>query len=93
MPKPLISCDCGNVMECIEEEDKVIKPKYRSISGNLRLRCNDDCGKEHEVFLGHKIAKFVRASPSFKEIFHHLNNNHNSLLTWIEKGSTSKFAL
>jgi ribosomal protein S27E len=53
-------------MECIEE-DEVIKPKYRSISGNLRLRCND-CGKEHEVFLRHKIAKFVRASPSFKEI-------------------------
>jgi hypothetical protein len=31
MPKHLISCDCGNVMECIEEEeeeeDEVIKPK------------------------------------------------------------------
>jgi hypothetical protein len=66
MPKHLISCDCGNVMELIEE-DEVVKPKYRSISGNLRLRCND-CGKEHEVFLRHKIAKFVGASPSFKEI-------------------------
>jgi hypothetical protein len=66
MPKHLISCDCGNVMECIEE-DEAVKPKYRSISGNLRLRCND-CGKEHEVFLRHKIAKFVGASPSFKEI-------------------------
>jgi len=55
-------------MECIAEDD-VIKPKYRSISGNVRIRCND-CGKEHEVFLKHKIAKFVGASPSFKE-FHH----------------------
>jgi hypothetical protein len=66
MPKHLISCDCGNVMELIEE-DELVKPKYRSISGNLRLRCND-CGKEHAVFLRHKIAKFVGASPSFKEI-------------------------
>jgi hypothetical protein len=74
MPKHLLSCDCGNVMECIEEEDEVIKPKYGTISGNLRLRCNDDCGKEHEIFLRHKIAKFVRASPSFKEIFHHPDN-------------------
>jgi hypothetical protein len=53
-------------MECIEE-DEVIKPKYRSISGNVRLRCND-CGKETEAFLRHKIARFVGASPSFKEI-------------------------
>ncbi|HEX9678730.1 hypothetical protein [Nitrososphaera sp.] len=53
-------------MECIEE-DEVTKPRYRSISGNIRLRC-DDCGKEHSVFLKHKIAKFVGASPSFKEI-------------------------
>lgn len=53
-------------MECIEE-DEANKPKYRSISGNLRLRCND-CGKEHEVQLRRKIARFVGASPSFKEI-------------------------
>jgi hypothetical protein len=64
--KRLFSCDCGNVMECIVEDD-AIKPKYRSISGRVRLRCND-CGKEHEVFLKYKIAKFVGASPSFKEI-------------------------
>lgn len=62
------SCDCGNVMRCIAEDDEV-KPKYRSISGRVRLRC-DDCGKEHEVFLKYKIAKFVGASPSFKEISH-----------------------
>ena len=61
-----ISCDCGNVIECVEEDDE-IKPKYRSISGNVRLRCND-CGKEHQVFLKNKIAKFVGATPSFKEI-------------------------
>jgi hypothetical protein len=74
-------------MECIEEEDEVIKPKYRSISGNLRLRCNDDCGKEHEVFLRHKIAKFVSASPSSRRFFIILiTTNNNSLLTWIEKG-------
>jgi hypothetical protein len=54
-------------MECIAEDDAV-KPKYKSISGKVRLRCND-CGKEHEVFLKHKIARFVGASPSFKEIF------------------------
>lgn len=66
MTKQLVSCDCGNVIECIEE-DEVTKPRYRSISGRLRLRCND-CGKEHEVFLKHKVAKFVGASPSFKEI-------------------------
>ena len=53
-------------MECIKEDDNV-KPKYRSISGNVRLRCND-CGKEHQVFLKYKIAKYVEASPSFKEI-------------------------
>jgi hypothetical protein len=53
-------------MECIEEDDAT-KPKYRSISGKIRLRCND-CRKEHEVLLRHKIAKFVGASPSFKEI-------------------------
>lgn len=66
--KQLFSCDCGNVMECIVEDD-TIKPKFKSISGKVRLRCND-CGKEHEVFLKHKIAKFVGASPSFKEISH-----------------------
>jgi len=33
----------------------------------IQPRCND-WDKEHEVFLRHKIAKFVRASPSFKEI-------------------------
>jgi hypothetical protein len=53
-------------MECIEE-DEVIKPKYRSISGNVRLRCND-CGKETEAFLRDKIARFVGATPSFREI-------------------------
>jgi hypothetical protein len=56
-------------MECIEDE--VIKPKYRSISGNVRLRCND-CGKETEAFLRHKIVRFVGASPSFR--FHHPDN-------------------
>jgi hypothetical protein len=66
MARQLVSCDCGNVIECIEEDENV-KPKYRSITGRLRLRC-DDCGKEHEVFLRHKTAKFVGASPSFKEI-------------------------
>lgn len=66
MAKQSFSCDCGNVLECIEE-DEVTKPRYRSISGNVRLRCND-CGKEHAVFLKYKIAKFVGASPSFKEI-------------------------
>jgi hypothetical protein len=66
MAKQLFSCDCGNIMQCIEE-DEVTKPKYRSITGRVRLRC-DDCGKEHEVFLKRKIAKFVGASPSFKEI-------------------------
>lgn len=65
MAKHFISCDCGNVMECVEE-DEMIKPKYRSISGNVRLRCND-CGKETEAFLRHKIAKFVGATPSFKD--------------------------
>jgi len=55
-------------MECIAEDDAV-KPQYKSISGKLRLRCND-CGKEHEVFLKYEIAKFVGASPSFKEISH-----------------------
>jgi hypothetical protein len=53
-------------MECIEE-DGVTKPKYRSVSGKIRLRCND-CGKDHEVFLRHRIAKFVGGSPSFKEV-------------------------
>lgn len=53
-------------MECIEE-DKTIKPRYRSISGKLRLRCND-CGKEHEVVLRDNIARFIGATPSFKEI-------------------------
>lgn len=53
-------------MECIEEDD-LIKPKYRSIAGRVRLRCND-CGKEHQVFLKHKIAKIVGATVSFKEI-------------------------
>ena len=67
MVKQLLSCDCGNVMECIAEDDSE-KPKYKSISGKVRLRCND-CGKEHEVFLKYKIARFVGASPSFKEIF------------------------
>ena len=66
MTKKSISCDCGNVMECIEE-DELIKPKYRSIAGRVRLRCND-CGKEHQVFLKHRIAKFVGATASFKEI-------------------------
>ena len=66
MTKQSISCDCGNVLECIEESES-IKPKYRSISGRVRLRCND-CTKEHEVFLRHKIARFVGATPSFKEI-------------------------
>lgn len=66
MAKQSFSCDCGNVLECIEE-DEVTKPRYRSISGNVRLRCND-CGKEHAVFLKYRIAKFVGASPSFKEI-------------------------
>jgi hypothetical protein len=66
MPRHLISCDCGNVMECIEEDEET-KPKYRSISGKLRLRCND-CGKEHEVLLRQNIAKFIGATPSFKEI-------------------------
>lgn len=55
-------------MRCIAEDDEV-KPKYRSISGRVRLRC-DDCGKEHEVFLKYKTAKFFGASPSFKEISH-----------------------
>lgn len=68
MAKQVFSCDCGNVLECIIE-DEVTKPKYRSISGRVRLRCND-CGKEHEVFLRSKIAKFVGATPSFKEISH-----------------------
>lgn len=68
MTRQVFACDCGNVMECIAEDD-VIRPKYRSISGNVRIRCND-CGKEHEVFLKHKIAKFIGATPSFKE-FHH----------------------
>jgi hypothetical protein len=53
-------------MECIAEDD-TIKPKYRSISGKVRIRCND-CGKEHEVFLKYNTAKFIGASPSFKEI-------------------------
>jgi transposase-like protein len=66
MTKQSFSCDCGNVMDCIAEDD-VIKPKYKSISGNVRIRCND-CGKEHQVFLKYKIAKFIGASPSFKEI-------------------------
>ena len=66
MKKHEFSCDCGNVLECIVEDD-VTKPKYRSISGRVRLRCND-CGKEQEVFLKHKIAKFIGATPSFKEI-------------------------
>lgn len=66
MARHLISCTCGNVMQCIEEDDNN-KPKYRSISGKVRLRCSD-CGKEHEVFLRYKIARFVGASPSFKEI-------------------------
>lgn len=66
MPKQVFSCDCGNVMECIAEDER-IKPKYRSISGNVRIRCND-CGKEHAVFLKYNIAKFIGASPSFKEI-------------------------
>jgi hypothetical protein len=68
MTKQSFSCDCGNVMECIAEDD-VIKPKYKSISGNVRIRCND-CGKEHPVFLKYKIAEFVGATPSFKEISH-----------------------
>jgi len=68
MTKQVFSCDCGNVMECVAE-DEVTKPKYRSISGKVRIRCND-CGKEHEIFLKHMTAKFVGASPSFKE-FHH----------------------
>lgn len=55
-------------MECIAEDD-VVKPKYRSVSGRIRLRCND-CGKELEVFLKHNTARFVGASPSFKEIPH-----------------------
>jgi hypothetical protein len=66
--KQLFSCGCGNVMECIAEDD-IVKPKYRSVSGRIRLRCGD-CGKEHEVFLKHKTARFVGASPSFKEISH-----------------------
>jgi hypothetical protein len=68
MPKESFSCDCGNVMECIEE-DELTKPKFRSISGSVLLRCNG-CGKEHEVFLKRKIAKFIRASPSFKKLPH-----------------------
>ena len=66
MTKQSISCDCGNVLECIEESES-IKPKYRSISGRVRLKCND-CSKEHEVFLKRKIASFVGATLSFKEI-------------------------
>lgn len=66
MTRQLFSCDCGNVMECVHE-DEIVKPRYRSIQGKVRLRCND-CGKEHEVFLTHKVAEFVGASPSFKEI-------------------------
>jgi hypothetical protein len=66
MAKQSFSCDCGNVMECIEE-DEFTKPRYRSITGRVRLKCND-CGKEYEVVLKHMIAKFVGASPSFKEI-------------------------
>jgi hypothetical protein len=66
MAKHVFSCDCGNVLECIIEDART-KPKYRSISGRVRLRCND-CGREQEVFLRSKIAKFVGASPSFKEI-------------------------
>jgi len=66
MAKQSFSCDCGNVIECIAEDD-MIKPRYRSISGNVRIRCND-CGKELDVFLKYNIAKFVGASPSFKEI-------------------------
>ena len=53
-------------MECIEEDEET-RPKYRSVSGNVRLRCND-CGREHEVLLRHNIAKFVGATLSFKEI-------------------------
>jgi hypothetical protein len=52
-------------MECIEE-DEVVKPEFRNITGSIRLRCND-CGKDHQVFLRHKIAKFVGGSPSSKE--------------------------
>jgi DNA-directed RNA polymerase subunit RPC12/RpoP len=55
-------------MECIAEDD-TIKPKFNSISGKVRLRCTD-CGKEHKVFLKQKTAKFIGASPSFKEISH-----------------------
>ena len=47
MTKQSISCDCGNVLECIEESES-IKPKYRSISGRVRLKCND-CSKEQSV--------------------------------------------
>jgi hypothetical protein len=64
MTKQVFSCDCGNVMECIAEDEET-KPKFRSISGRVRIRCND-CGKEHEVFLKNKTAKFVGASPSFE---------------------------
>jgi uncharacterized Zn finger protein len=66
MPKHLISCVCGNVIECLMEDEKV-RAKYRSVSGKAQLRCND-CGEVHEVFLKHKIAKFVGATISFKEI-------------------------
>ena len=66
MTKQVFSCECGNVMECIAEDENV-KPVYRSISGNVRIRCND-CGREHAVFLKYSIAKFVGATPSFKEI-------------------------
>jgi hypothetical protein len=63
MIKQSFSCDCSGVIA----EDDVIKPRYKSISGNIRIECND-CGKEHQVFLKYKIAKFIGASPSFKEI-------------------------
>jgi hypothetical protein len=70
MPKHDL-CDCGNVMECVEE-DEVIKPEYRSIYGNLYLRCND-YGEEHEVFLGQKLPNSLEPRHHSMR-FHHPNS-------------------
>jgi|GEM_PF-5388876 len=76
MPKESFSCDCGNVTE--RSEDELTKPKFRSISGSVALRCND-CGKEHEVFLECKIANLFEHPHHSKSCLILLETRNNSV--------------
>lgn len=81
MPKHLLSCDCGNMTECIEE-DGVITPKYRSLEIHGFTVTNVE-KKNTRFSLGTRLPKLLEPC-NYSNRFGH-SNSQQLILTGIER--------